>query len=90
MEFLSPHYREYVEDFRRIAEAFSLDPDHLAIEFYAPRTQAIVIEEVENEKFKLHINLEENRIISCQRISRNGNGNGHADRLRSKYRRYMK
>ena len=88
MEFQSPHYKDYTEDFHRIAQQYSLNPDNLKVEFYTPDCQAILVEKVQNDLFKIHINLEEHRIISIQRLSLNGNGNG--DRLKEKYRRFMK
>ncbi len=88
MDFQAPHYQEYAEEFKQIAQRFDLDPKHLKVEFYLPRTQAILIEQVENQEFKIHINLEENRIISFQRLTPNGNGN--CERIKNKYRRFMK
>lgn len=88
MEFESVHYRHFADDFQEIAKRFCLDPDHLKVEFYTPRSQAILIEEVENQAFKIHINLEENRIISFKRLGENGNGN--SEHIKNKYRQFMK
>jgi len=88
MEFQSPHYEEYQNDFQQIAKDFSLDPDHLKVEFYTPNCQAILVEEVADHKFKIHISLEENRIVSIQRLTNGVNGNG--ERFKQKYRKYMK
>jgi len=84
MEFQSPHYKEYSKDFHQIAEQFSLNPEHLKVEFYTPNCQAILVEEVAEQKFKIHISLEENRIISIQRLTNGVNGN------KEKYRKFMK
>ncbi len=88
MEFQSPHFKIFTEDFHRIAEQFSLDPEKLKVEFYAPRCQAIFVEQVNGHTFKIHINLEENRIISVQML--NGTSNGECDLIKEKYRKYMK
>ncbi|MFQ5864252.1 MAG: hypothetical protein ACE5IW_03385 [bacterium] len=88
MEFQSPHYKLFTEDFHKIAKQFSLDPDQLRVEFYAPHCQAIFVERVNGHAFKIHINLEENRIISVQMLS--GSINGQSDLLIEKYRKYMK
>ncbi|MFQ5651749.1 MAG: hypothetical protein ACE5IY_17565 [bacterium] len=88
MEFQFPHYKNFQNKVVEIAHRFSLDPDNLKVEFYTPDSQAILIEHVEDQDFKIHINLQENRIISIQSLG--NNGNGLSERLREKYRRYMK
>ncbi len=88
MTFNSPHYKDFTKEFKQIAEQYSLDPDNLAIEFYTPQSQAILVENVEDQSYKIHINLEEDRIISVQRIANSGNGN--SEDIKEKYRRFMK
>ncbi len=88
MTFNSPHYKDFTKEFKQIAEQYSLDPDNLEIEFYTPQSQAILVENVEDQSYKIHINLEEDRIISVQRIANSGNGN--SEDIKEKYRRFMK
>ncbi|MFQ6113281.1 MAG: hypothetical protein ACE5NG_04225 [bacterium] len=88
MEFQSPHYKHFTEDFQKIAKQYSLDPDKLKVEFYTPNCQAILIEQVNSHTFKIHINLEENRIISVQMLT--GASNGESDLIKEKYRKFMK
>lgn len=88
MEFHVPRYKDYKEDFKELAEQYSLNPEKIIIEFYTPQIQAILTEQVEDQTFKIHINLEENRIVSIQRLSTNGNGRTEA--LKDKYRKFMK
>ena len=88
MTFNSPHYEDYTTDFRQIAKQYRLDPDNLEVEFYTPRSQAIFIENVQQDSFKIHINLEENRIVSIQRIGHSGNGDSEI--IKEKYRQFMK
>ena len=88
MEFQSPHYKHFSKDLKELARKYELDPQSLTIEFYTPNHQAIVIERFDEEAFKIHINLEEERIISVKRLTENGNGNG--ENLKKKYRKYMK
>lgn len=88
MEFNTPHYKNYLEDFKKIAKQYSLNPEKTKVEFYTPQFQAIVTEQVEDQTFKIHINLEEQRIVSIQRLTTNGNGRTEA--LKDKYRKYMK
>ncbi len=86
MEFQAPHYKNYVDDFQEIAKQYSLNPEKIKIEFYTPQCQAILIEEIENHTFKIHINLEEDRIVSIKDLT----GNGNTDTFKEKYRKFMK
>ena len=88
MEFQAPHYKDYVDDFQEIAKHYSLNPEKVKIEFYTPRCQAILTEQIEDHTFKIHINLEEDRIVSIKHLA--GNGNGNADTFKEKYRQFMK
>ena len=88
MEFAMTHYRNFQNNLAEIADQFSLDPENIKVEFYTPNCQAILVEHVEDEDFKIHINLEENRIISIQQLSQTKNG--MSDQVREKYRKYMK
>ncbi len=88
MEFQTPHYQEYVDDFQKIAEHYSLNPEKVKIEFYTPQCQAILTEEIEDHTFKIHINLEEDRIVSIKNLT--GNGNGNLETFKEKYRPFMK
>ena len=87
MEYKSPHFKRYEKDFIKIAERYALNANGLKVEFYMPGEQAIVIEQIEDEAYKIHINLQEHRIISIQRVS--GNGKPYSDKIRKKYRQYM-
>ncbi len=88
MEFQNPQYKIFRKNVTEIAHRFHLDPDKLKVEFFTPNSQAILVEEVEDHDFKIHINLQENRIISIQHLSKNGNG--FSETLKEKYRRFMK
>ncbi len=88
MEFQLPQYRHFQKSLIQVAESFSLNPDKLKVEFFTPNCQAILVEQVDNQDFKIHINLQENRIVSFRRLSQNSNG--VSESLKEKYRRYMK
>jgi hypothetical protein len=88
MEYQSPHYRHFSKDLKELARRYELNPSNLTVEFYTPRHQAIVVEKLDNDEFQIHINLEENRIVSVKRLTENHNGNGV--HIREKYRKYMK
>ena len=88
MEFLLPHYSRFKKNLIEIARRFRLNPEKLKIEFFTPDCQAILIEEVDNQDYQIHINLEENRIISIKRLT-NHDG-GYPDHIKEKYREFMK
>lgn len=88
MEFQSSYYQSFTKDFQQIASQFNLNPDKLTVEFYTPQCQAILVEQIDGHVFKIHINLEENRIISVQMVSEPENGS--AEYIKEKYRKYMK
>jgi len=87
MEFQLPYYKQFKKNLTEIANRFSLNPDNLKIEFFTPNCQAILEEQIGDDKFKIHISLEEDRIISFRRISDSGD---YPEHIRAKYRRYMK
>ena len=87
MEFKSPHFKRFKQDFIRIAEKYAINIKGLKVEFYMPGQQAIFVEKIEDEAYKVHINLQEERIISIQRVS--GTGKPASDKIRKKYRQYM-
>jgi len=87
MEYKSPHFKRFQNDFMKIAKRFAINTAGLKIEFYMPGQQAIFIEQIEDEAYKVHINLQEDRIISIQRVS--GKGKPDSEQIRKKYRQYM-
>ena len=87
MSFKPTTYKKFTKALVNVANRFGLHPAHLRIEFFTPNCQAILVEQVENQNYKIHITLEENRIVSIQRL--NGTG-GYPDHIRQKYREFMK
>ncbi len=87
MKFNLPQYKNFRDELLAIAKRFSLNPDMLTVEFYSPRSQAILVEKVQNDNIKIHIDLQESRIVSIQQISPSVNGN--FEFLKQKYRRFM-
>ncbi|MCL4704162.1 hypothetical protein KJ068_03315 [bacterium] len=57
------------EEILNVAATFNLDPHHLQVEFFNAGHQAIFVEEVGAIKFRIHLSLEEKRIISVKQIS---------------------
>jgi len=88
MKFQLPQYKKFRKDFIAIAKRFSLSPQHLTVEFYTPDRQVILTERVEDHDIKIHIDLEQGRIISVQSVSPGLNGNFEG--LTRKYREFMR
>lgn len=57
------------EEILNVAEAFNLDAHCLHVEFFSPGHQGIFVEEMGASKFRIHLSLEEKRIISVKQIS---------------------
>ena len=88
MEYKSPHFKRFAHDFKKIAARYGLNTEGLRVEFYMPGQQAILIEKIDDEAYKVHLNLQEDRIISIQRVS--GQGKPYSEKIRNKYRQYMR
>lgn len=67
MQFANSHLKIFKDDIQKVIEKFNLSSDVKVIAF-APGANAIFIEEKDNKHFKLHINLEENRIIAIKQM----------------------
>lgn len=88
MNFHDPSLRRFEDEIIQTAKKFGLDMGNLEVEFYSPGTQAIVVERVQRWRFRIHINLEENRIISVRQIE-NGVAAVQPEVL-AKYKVFMK
>ena len=52
----------------KVAKGFNLDLDNLKVEIFRPGTLGIFVEKVGQYQFRIHINLEENRIVSVKQL----------------------
>lgn len=86
MTLQSPHLKPFAKDFEAIAQQFNLNPENLIVEFYIPKQQAILVERVDGQAYKIHINLQESRIVSIKRVAGTDNGVLMTD----KYRQFMR
>lgn len=78
------------EEILNVAQRFNLDPHHLQVEFFNPGHQAIFVEEVGAVKFRIHLSLEEKRIISVKQISGALERSPGAPDHFAKYKAFMK
>ncbi len=87
-------YNEYAfgsfeTDIAAVAEQYDLNLDHLDVEFFSPGRQAILVEEVDGHRFRVHVNLEENRIIAVKQLDHAQSTSASEDPF-AKYKNYMK
>lgn len=87
------NYQEYgfglfAQDIAAVAQRFQLDLAHLHIEIFSPGRQAIVIEKQGAHAFRIHLSLEEDRIVAVKRIA--GPAVTNEDELFAKYKTFMK
>ena len=68
MKFADPRLLLFRDDISKIANTFRLDTERLLVESYIPNNHAILVESVGNHRIRLHINLQENRIISIKEL----------------------
>jgi hypothetical protein len=84
------YYNEYAfgrfeADIATVAKQYDLNLEQLDVEFFSPGKQAIVVEAVGDRRFRVHLSLEENRIISVKQID----GAASEDPF-AKYKSFMK
>ncbi len=71
MKFADPRLMILENEIRKVANHFSLDPDHLLVESFVPNGAAVLVETVGEHRVRLHINLQENRIVSAKELDSN-------------------
>jgi len=54
-----------------MVQFFKLDEKNVVVEFHTPRTQLIVVERVYPWRFRIHINVQEKRIVAVRQIEPN-------------------
>jgi len=80
----------YQEDITKVAERFHLDLAHLAVEFFRPERQGIFVETVGERQFRIHVSLEEGRIIAVKQIAGPDEEESAGADLFGKYKAFMK
>jgi len=51
-----------------MVQFFKLDEKNVVVEFHTPRTQLIVVERIHPWRFRIHINVQEKRIVAVRQI----------------------
>ncbi|MFQ5632567.1 MAG: hypothetical protein ACE5I1_27685 [bacterium] len=69
MKFSDPRLFIFKDDILKVAEKYRLNTEELLVETFVPRNNAIFVEGVEGNRFRVHINLQENRIVSAKQLN---------------------
>lgn len=86
MKFADPRLLLFRDELIAIAHNFGLDPANVLVESFIPNNHVIVVESVGHRRVRLHINLQEKRIVSAKEL-----GTRQLDwKLFEKYLEYMK
>jgi len=79
-------FGRYEADIAAVAEKYNLNLNGLEVESFSPTGLAILVESMGESRFKVHINLQENRIIAVQKL-----GAESVDEIVfAKYKNFMK
>lgn len=62
-------FGRYETDIAAVAEKYKLNLNGLEVESFSPTGLAILVEKIEDRRFKIHINLQEGRIIAVKQIA---------------------
>lgn len=89
MTFSDYAFGRYETDIAAVAEKYHLNLNDLQVESFSPGRLAILVEKVGNCRFKIHLNLEESRIISVKQIAGEATLSGSEDQF-AKYKSFMK
>ena len=68
MQFSNSHLMIFKDDILEISQRFSLNTDNLLVESFSPKDNVIVVESVDDKKFRVHIDLHEDRIIAAKQL----------------------
>ncbi len=88
MDYTEFGFGLYEEDIKKAAQRFSLELAHLEVEFFSPGRQAILIETVGERVFRIHVSLEEGRIIAVKQTA--GPMESAESGVFDKYKAFMK
>ncbi|KAA3615395.1 MAG: hypothetical protein DWQ05_13650 [Calditrichaeota bacterium] len=71
MQFVNSHLMIFSEDIEKIVDMFSLNTKDLLVESFSPGDNAIIVETQNKSRFRLHIDLQEKRIIAAKKLGEN-------------------
>jgi hypothetical protein len=89
MSYADYAFGRYETEIAAVAEKYDLNLKDLEVESFSPGGLAIFVEKNGEKRFKIHINLLENRIIAVKQITAAPLENSGVDQF-AKYRNFMK
>ncbi len=88
MNYMEYGFGLFTQDIAAAAQRFHFDLEHLEVEIFSPGRQAILVESQGERVFRIHLNLEEDRIVAVKQIAGPAVSGGNDGFV--KYRAYMK
>lgn len=82
-------FGSFAADIATVAQQYDLQLNDLEVELFTPGRQAIVVENIGGRRFRVHLSLEENRIVAVKQISPGAFESSSDDQF-AKYKRFMK
>jgi hypothetical protein len=89
MNYTEYAFGRYESDIVAAAEEYNLNLRDLEVESFSPSGLAILVEKIGERRFKIHINLQEGRIIAVKQIAGAPLENDAEDQF-AKYTSFMK
>ncbi|MCA9734440.1 MAG: hypothetical protein H6696_04905 [Deferribacteres bacterium] len=71
MRFANSHLMIFSEEIDEAIHQFSLNADGILVESFNPGETAIMVEESGGKKFRLHLDLQDSRIIAAKQLGVN-------------------
>ena len=88
MNYMEYGFGLFAQDIAAVAQRFHLDLEHLQVEIFSPGRQAILVESRGAHAFRIHLSLEEDRIVAVKQVS--GPAVSAESELFVKYKAFMK
>jgi len=88
MNYMEYGFGLFAQDIAAVAQRFGVDLQHLQVEIFSPGRQAIFIETRGEYAFRIHLSVEEDRIIAVKQVA--GPVLPSDSDLFAKYKTYMK
>ena len=88
MNYMEYGFGLFAHDIAATAQRFHLDLEHLQVEIFSPGRQAILIETQGAQVFRIHLSLEEDRIVAVKQIA--GPAVSPENDAFAKYKAFMK
>jgi len=69
MKYSNPGLIFFEKEILHMSKKFNLNTEESIVESFVPNTNAIIVETVDHYRYRVHINLQEKRIISARQLN---------------------